>query len=56
MTVFIKSNIAIFGQNAGFSKKKFFICSKYQADLQNEELKDIILKQKSLPNPMVLHF
>ena len=26
------------------------------ADLQNEELKDIILKQKSFPNPMVLNF
>ena len=48
MTVFVRSNIAKFGQNAQFSKKYILFAPKNNNDRKNEELKYNGLKEKNL--------
>ena len=56
MTVFVRSKIAKFGQNAQFSKKYIFFAPKNDNDQKNEERKYYGLKEKIFTNKMVHHF
>ena len=56
MTVFVRSNIAKFGQNAQFSKKKIFMLLKNYNEKRNEERKYNGLKEKIFTNKMVHQF
>ena len=47
MAVFVRSNIANFGQNAGFSKKKNCFPSNDFIDHVKTKIQYIILKQKA---------
>ena len=56
MTVFVRSNIANFGQNAQFSKKDILFAPKNDNDQKNEERKYNGLNEKIFTNKMVHQF
>ena len=56
MAVFVRSNIAKFGQNAQFSKKNILFAPKNDNDQKNKEQKYIGLKKKIFTNKMVHQF
>ena len=56
MTVFVKSNFAIFGENAGFLKKSLLFAAKVHIGQVKTNIQYNILNAKTLPNKMVIQF
>ena len=56
MTVFVKSNFAIFGENAGFSKKSLLFAPKDHIGQVKTNIQYNILNAKISPNKIVLQF
>ena len=56
MIVFVRSNVATFGQNAQFSKKKSLFAPKNNNDQLYEGQKYNGLKEKIFTNKMMPHF
>ena len=53
MTVFVKSNFEIFGENTGFPKKSLLFVPEDHNDQVRTNIKYNILNAKNLPNKMV---
>ena len=56
MTVFVKSNFEIFGENTGFPKKSLLFVPKDHNDQVRTNIQYNILNAKNLPNKMVFKF
>ena len=56
MTVFVKSNFEIFGENTGFPKKSLLFVPEDHNDQVRTNIQYNILNAKNLPNKMVLQF